>query len=174
MIITVSGLVGSGKTTVARKIAEKLRLRYISAGEVFRQMASEQGVSLEKFSELAERNHSFDREVDRRQNELVGKGNAVVDGRLSGWLFEADLKIWLKASLEVRARRVAEREKKSFSQALEETKKREKSEVKRYHDIYRIDLYDLSPYDLVINTGLWGAEEIAHMINVLVSSRAWQ
>ncbi len=170
LIITISGLIGSGKTTLAKALAERLNLKHISAGKVFREMAKERGLSLQEFSKLAERDKSFDRLVDERQKELAKQGNVVIDGRLSGWLIDADLKIWLKASLEERAKRVAKRENKDYETALRETKEREKSELKRYKEIYGIDLNDLSPYDFIINTELWDAEVIVDVLENLVEN----
>ncbi len=167
MIITVGGLIGSGKTTVAKALAKTFKLKHISAGEVFRSMAEERGISLEELTKLAEKNHDLDREVDEKQKKLA-TGNAVVDGRLSGWLLGADLKIWLKAPLEVRVRRVVKREGKGFEQVVEETKRREESEIKRYREIYKIDISDMSPYDAVINTSLWDAEEVVSIAAKMV------
>ena len=167
MIIIVSGLIGSGKTTVAKALAKKFKLKHVSAGEIFRSMAEEKGISLEELTRLAEKNHSLDREVDEKQEKLA-TGSAVVDGRLSGWLLNADLKIWLRAPLEVRARRVAKRESKSFKQAFEETKHREESEARRYREIYKIDIGDMSPYNAVIDTSLWNAGEVVSIVAKMV------
>jgi cytidylate kinase len=172
MIITVGGPIGSGKTTVAQVLAKRFNLRHVSAGEVFRQMAKERGMNLGEFSRLAEEDHRLDREVDRRQIEMAKSGDAIVDGRLSGWMIDADLKIWLKAPLEVRAKRVAEREGKDFEKALKETKEREKSESKRYKEIYSINIEDLSPYDVILNTHLWDAEGVIEIIEKIISSLA--
>ncbi len=173
MIVTISGLIGSGKTTLATTLAKKFKLRHISAGLVFRKMAKERGLTLAEFSKLAEGNAEIDKEVDSRQVQLASKGSAVVDGRLSGWLVKnADIKIWLKASLEERAKRVGKREGKSFEEALRETKEREASEVKRYREIYGIDLYNLLIYDAVLNTDLFNAKEVAKIIETMVKVHA--
>jgi len=168
MIITVGGPIGSGKTTVAKAIAEKFGFRHISAGAIFREMAKERNLSLEEFSRLAEKDIAIDRAVDERQKELAKKGNVVIDGRLSGTMISSDFKIWLTAQLDVRAKRVAEREGKDFQTALRETKKRERSEVKRYKKFYNIDLNDISGYNLVINTSLWSAKEVVEIVSVAV------
>jgi len=175
MIITVSGPIGSGKTTVARALAGKFDLKHVSAGRAFRTMARERGLSLQEFSRLAEEDSSLDKEVDRRQVELVKDGRAVVDGRLSAHLIEdVDIRIWLKASLEERARRVAEREGIGYDLALEQTGAREKSEKKRYREIYNIDIDNLEPYDIVLNTELWDAENLIEVIaSMVTSSMVW-
>ena len=170
MIVTVSGPIGSGKTTVARAIASRFKLRHISAGEVFRALAEEQGMTLAEFSRYAEEHHEVDRLVDERQVELARQGNAVVDGRLTAWLLpEAELKIWLKAPLEVRARRVAKREGIGYEEALQETRLREESEARRYREIYGIEIGDLSPYDVVLNTALYEAEDVIEIICMCIS-----
>ncbi|MFQ5815857.1 MAG: (d)CMP kinase [Candidatus Hydrothermarchaeaceae archaeon] len=171
MIITIGGDIGSGKSTVAKAIAERFGLKHISAGDTFREMARERSMSLGEFSRFVEEHHELDRELDDRQIAMARKaGDAMIDGRLSGMLLqEAVLKIWLKASIEERAKRVARRENKDYDQALRETKEREGSEFRRYMDIYGLDLGDLSIYDVVLNTSLWGPEEVINIIGEMIS-----
>jgi cytidylate kinase len=161
VVVAVSGPHGAGKTTVARFLAKKLGLRYLSAGDVFRRMAAERGVSLEEFSRYAEKNVKIDEGIDRRTVEEARRGNVLVDARLAGWLLnDADLKILLTAPLEVRVRRIAEREGRPYEEVLRETVKRERSEEKRFKKLYGIDLSDLSPFDIVLNTERISIEEM--------------
>ncbi|MEM4906212.1 MAG: (d)CMP kinase, partial [Sulfolobales archaeon] len=39
LVIAVSGRPGSGKTTLAKSLADSLGLRYVSSGGIFRRMA---------------------------------------------------------------------------------------------------------------------------------------
>lgn len=170
MIITIGGPIGSGKTTVSKALAEKFGFTHISAGVIFREMAAERDITLEEFSKLAEENPEFDDELDRRQIKLAKEAeNAVIDGRLSGWLIDADLKIWLKAPLETRAKRVSGREDKDYEKAIEDVRARGDSELKRYREIYSIDLRDLAPYDVVLNTDIFSADEVIGIIERIVS-----
>ncbi|MEA3487799.1 MAG: cytidylate kinase family protein, partial [Euryarchaeota archaeon] len=134
MRLTISGLPGSGTTTVAKLLSKELSLELISAGAVFRQMAAEKNLPLEQFSGMAEANCDFDRVIDERQREEAMKSeNAIVEGRLSGFIVpDADLKIWLKAPVEIRAKRITVREKITYDEALHAMKSRERSEYKRY------------------------------------------
>ena len=174
MRITISGLPGSGTTTVAKLLSEELSVELISAGELFRQIAEEKKLPLEQFNELAENNDDFDRQIDERQGEeAMKRENVIVEGRLSGFFVpDADLKIWLKAPVEVRAKRIAHREAIAYEEALSAMNNRERSENKRYEQYYGIDLNDLSIYDLVIDSSRWSEMDIVEMIKVAVESEA--
>ncbi len=171
MIITVSGPPGSGKSTLSRTIAEHFNLELVSSGDVFRGMAKEKGVDLEKFGHMAETDPAIDKEIDRRQVELSKtKGDFLFEGRLSGWLIDADLKIMLKTDVGVRARRIAGRENISLQQAMHETMVRQESEAKRYSEYYDIDISDLALYDLVIESSVWNQEATANVAITAIES----
>ena len=170
MRITISGLPGSGTTTVAKLLSEDLSVELISAGELFRQIAKEKKLPLEHFNKLAETDDDFDRQIDERQaEEAMKRENVIVEGRLSGFFVpDADLKIWLKAPVEVRAARIAGREKIAYEEALSAMNNRERSENRRYEQYYGINLNELSIYDLVIDSSKWGGRGIVEMIKVAV------
>ncbi|HXF82204.1 MAG TPA: AAA family ATPase [bacterium] len=170
MIIAIAGPIGVGKSTVARGLADRLGYRYISGGEVFRELARERGISVTEVNKLAERDPALDRELDRRQRELARGGNCVVESRLAGWMTDADLKIWLRAPLDVRAARVARREGQPVAAARADLVERERSEWARYKAAYGIDIEDLSPYHLIIDTSLWSAEALVDALTMLAGS----
>jgi len=164
--ITISGPPGSGKTTVARILSERLKIKLISAGEVFRQLAFEKGVSLEEFSRHAEANPEIDILIDRMQREMAEKEkDVIVEGRLSGWMIrDVDLKVFIYADAEVRYSRIAKREGKDISVVRHETRLREEIEKRRYQKFYGIDIDDWRIYDLVINSNRIPAEKVAEII----------
>ncbi len=166
MIITLSGQPGSGKTSVAREIADKYGFVIVSAGEQFRKLAAERGMTLEEFGKLAECDKSIDLAIDQRQKELSTKHpNVIVEGRLAGWTIDASMKIWLKTPLRVRAERISKRENIEVHRAYDETETRQKCEIARYKNFYDIDLTDLSCYDLIVDTTKCDAKSVANIIN---------
>lgn len=164
MIIAVAGPIGVGKSTVAEGLAARLGYRVISGGEVFREIARERGISVTEVNRLAEHDPALDRELDQRQAELARAGNCVVESRLAGWMVEADLKVWLRAPVDVRAARVARREGLGVAAARADLTEREHSEWARYKAAYNIDIDDLSPYHLVVDTTHWTAEVIVEAL----------
>ena len=169
VVVAISGLHGAGKTTVARAVARNSGLNYISAGEVFRQLAKERGMTLDEFSRYVERHPAIDRRIDERTIRTTRKGNSLIDARLAGWMAKgADLKIFLAAPLEVRAERIAKREQRSLKDVLRETVARERSEKKRFKRLYGIDLEDRSVFDLVLNTERLSAREVIRIVGSAV------
>ena len=166
MIITIGGLAGTGTTTTAELLSEKLDIPYISAGFVFREMAAERGMSVLEFSEFAEGNDDIDKEIDRRQAEKAKLAeNLIIEGRLSAYFVDnADLRLWLVTPFDVRSKRISEREDKSVEVAKDEIIIREKSEALRYMEIHNIDIGNMDIYDLIINTGTFDPESVSEII----------
>lgn len=171
MLLTISGLPGSGTTTVSRIISERHDLGMVSAGEVFRSLAKEYGMDLAEFGALAESDDSIDLKIDERQKEIAAtQDNIVLEGRLAGHMAEKGLKIWIKAPVDERVRRIIARESGSFDDKLKETIVREASEATRYSSIYDIDISDLSAYDLVIDSSIWDQFQVANIITTAINN----
>lgn len=165
MIITIGGLPGTGTTTAAKLLSEKLDIPFVSTGSIFRQMAKERGMSVLEFSDLAENDTTIDIEIDKRQAELAkSSSDLIIEGRLSAYFVDADLKLWLNAPLNIRAERIADRESKDVDLAIHEIEIREESEALRYKEIHNIDINNMDIYDLVINSGNFNPESIISII----------
>lgn len=153
MIITIGGLAGTGTSTAAKNLSECLDIPYISAGDVFRQMATESGMTLLEFSEFAEGNDDIDKALDKRQAEIANNSdNLIVEGRISAFFVDADYKFWLMAPDNIRAERISYREDKDLDVVISEMEERTASERKRYMEIHGIDIDNLDIYDLIVNT----------------------
>ncbi|RLE78195.1 MAG: cytidylate kinase [Thermoprotei archaeon] len=170
LTVAISGQPASGKTTYAKFIAHKYNLRYVSSGQLFREYAREKGLSLLELHKLAEKDPSIDREIDRRALEEAKKGGVVIEGHLAAWIVKdfADVRIFFKAPLQVRSRRLAERDRKTLEEAAREILFRERSNKERAKKYYSIDLDDWSIFDLIIDTSFLNIEDIKTVLIVFM------
>ena len=163
MIICISGLSGSGKNSVGEEVAKLLPLRVVNP--TFKTIAAKQRMSLMDFHKKAEKEHSIDKQFDAHLISDAKKGNCVVTTWLGPWMIkDADLRVWLHAPREVRAKRVAGRDAMTPEQALSHISDRDESNHHRYNEVYKINIYDHSGFELVINTERFKPAQSAQII----------
>jgi len=182
LIICVCGLAGSGKSTLARKLAETYRLRYYSGGDALKALALEEGYTNveqgwwegeEGMRFLRERNrdHSLDKMMDQKLLELGQKGNVVLDSWTMPWLLSEGFKIWLEASSENRARRIAVRDRISVEKALEALRTKEEQTRRIYRELYGFDLgEDLKPFHLILDTDNLTADDVFRTLCLIIDN----
>ena len=165
MRIAISSKSGCGNTTVSTLLSEKLG--YPMVNFTFRQMAQERGVDFWTFCRMAEDDYDIDRELDRRQVEMaMEQKDCILASRLAIWMLkEADLKVYLTATAETRAKRIYTREGGSLEERYKETVRRDENDTNRYRIIYGID--NSKPEecaDLIIATDDKTPDEIVSLI----------
>lgn len=169
-IITICGVLGSGKSTTAKRVALTLGYEHYSGGDFMRKMAEERGTTLAELNTLAETDPAIDIEIDRKQKEFMDTHeNFVIDSRL-GWFWAQDsFKVFLTIPVSSAAERVfADMQAKKSERANEVAKvpetfeevqarlaERFASEGERYKKYYDIDDYQAPEhFDLVIDTSI--------------------
>ena len=158
MRITISGRPGSGKSTIAKHLAKKFKLKYYGMGVMRREIAKEKEMSIEEFNKLGEKESWTDTLVDDFQKKLRKKDNFLADGRLSWHFIPNSIKIFLTVKPRIGAKRILkskrlEEKYKNVNEAVKKIKEREKSDIKRYKKIYGIkNAYNLKNYDIIIDT----------------------
>lgn len=166
-IIAISGKSGCGNSTVSRLLAERLRRRLVNY--TFHTMADEMQIHFETLLELASADTKYDRLLDERQVAMAHETDCVVGSRLAIWLVrDAELKVYLHASSEVRAERIRKREGGNPADVLAFTKKRDGLDRERYLSLYGIDNDRFDFADLVINTERMSPERIVDVIEAAV------
>ena len=161
--IAVSGKSGCGNTTVSTLLSQALGVTLINY--TFRQLAAEKGMTLAQVIESAKTDDSYDMYVDSHQVELAKKEPCVLGSRLAIWMLkEADLKVYLYASDEVRANRVFTREGGDLKQIPEFTAMRDSEDSRRYKKLYNIDNNAYSFADVIIDTSKYTPEQIVRQI----------
>jgi CMP/dCMP kinase len=167
-VITISGKPGSGKSTVANLLHEKLRIPYVYSGMIFRESAKEHNMSLEEFGKYCEKNSNVDKELDKKQVNILKKGNVILEGRLSGWLAYknniSSFKVFIDADIKTRSNRIVNRENGDLKKRQKEIIERERSESARYKNYYNINIDDTSIYDFVVDSGNKTPQEIVNLI----------
>ena len=178
MIITISGMPGSGKTTVAKLLAKKLRMKFYSIGDLRGRMAMERGLTLEQLNEIGMKEAWTDREADEYQKKLAEKENDfVIESRLGFHFIPHSIKIFLDVDMVTGARRIFkdqrpdERKKNTLEDAIVAIKKRTESDKKRYKKYYNIDFMDKSHYDMVIDTTRLAPEQVTEKIIKMIKQK---
>ena len=163
MIISISGLPGYGKSTVAKMLAEKLGFERIYMGAIFRKMADQKGVSILELMKMAETDSSIDEEVDKYVAELGRiKDNFIIESRTAFHFIPKSLKVFIKVDPKEGAERIfpdlkkeerkEEDKAKSAAALVQLLKDRTETDRGRYQKYYGIDFLDESNYDLIVDS----------------------
>lgn len=161
--VAISGKSGCGNTTVSTLLSQKLGITLINY--TFRQLAAEKGLTLQQVIENAKTDDSYDIYTDTHQVELAKETSCVLGSRLAIWMLkEADLKVYLLASDDIRASRILNREGGDIEEIKRFTAFRDSQDSARYKKLYNIDNTDYSAADIVIDTADKNPEQITELI----------
>jgi len=175
-VVCICGMAGTGKSTLAKKLAGKYRLKYYSGGDALKALAEVEGYkpygrgwweSREglRFLEKRVKDPKFDKAVDRKLMEYAQQGNVVLDSWTMPWLLKKGFKIWLEASIEKRAERIAKRDRTTLKAALQALKEKEARTKAIYHKLYGFNLgEDFSPFHLILDTDNLRVEEVFQVL----------
>ena len=169
--LVISGLAASGKTTIAKRLARRYKLKMYAGSDFLKNFAKRLGLKPSKnwwdteegmqFLERRKANPAIDRYVDAMLVNKLKKGNVVITSWTLPYLNIDAIKVFLHASKEERARRLAKRDKISVGEALKTVEKRDRENNELYKIIYGFELgKDLNVYDLVVDTTKKTAEDV--------------
>jgi cytidylate kinase len=139
----------------------------------FRDLANDLDLPFETVQQQASKGRIYDYLTDLNLMRASLQSRVVVGSRLAGWLVDADLRVWLHAPLEARAKRIFQREPDKhagYESVLYRTLQRDEQNRKRYLEIYGIDINDRSDFDIIINTEKLTAEQVSSLI---VAAARW-
>lgn len=173
MNITITGNLGSGKSSIGKVLKEK-GYEIVSTGNIFRELAMEKGLSVEEFNkQVNEATRRGDRSVDQMIDDTTARigrerDNIMFDSRLA-WNFVPDsFKVFVITDIDEASRRVFNDSVRANSESYESQEAckkalvhRQEMESVRFKEIYEIDYYDMSNYNLVIESTNAAPAEIA-------------
>lgn len=178
VIVIVTGASGTGKSTLARKIARHYKLKCIHASDILKDLRTKEIKEIkpsktkmnlgwwespagQKYLDERLKNTTFDKKLDRELLRIVKKGKIVLDSRTMPWLSKRGIKILLTASLSVRVKRISKRDRMSAARAKKAIKKKARIERKIYKKLYGFDQEkDLGVFDIIINTDKMDVKEV--------------
>ena len=175
MIITITGIPGAGKSTIATLLSKKLNMPWYSVGDLRGKMAKERGLTIDELNHLGETQDFTDKEVDQYQENL-GKtqDGFIMDGRLSWHFIPHSFKLFLDVDTQAAAERIFHASKEglrpdekpyhSVEEVAQATAHRLASDQKRYAQYYFVDYLEKKNYDLVIDTTEKTPEETVDLI----------
>lgn len=182
IVICISGMAGTGKSTLSKKLAEKYKLRYYSGGDALKALAAEEGYNASgrgwwespeglSFLKKREKNLKFDKAVDDKLLEYAEQGNVLLDSWTMPWLLKTGFKIWLVASIEKRAERIVKRDKITMKEASQVLKEKEARTKAIYKKLYGFNLgEDFAPFHLVLDTDNLNAKEVFQVLCMVIDN----
>ena len=162
VVIVISGQPGCGSTTTGKLLSEKLGTNFFSVGHYFKSL--DKGKETEKAVKVwksdAGKRLQFKKKgdlnyIEELQIALAKSGSIVIESKLGIKFLKdyADLKVWLKAPIKVRAQRVAKRDRIPLEEAVKILKEKEAIERRNFKKIYGFDFFQLEKEaDIVIDT----------------------
>lgn len=179
MIISISGLPGSGKSTASKMLAEKLSIERIYMGGILRKIADQKGITILELMKQAETDSSIDEEADKLVTEFgKTKDNFIIESRTAFHFIPESLKVFIKVDLSEGAKRIFkdlmkdERSEEDKANSADNLRKmleeRNNVDKGRYQKYYGIDFTDPSNYDLVIDSTHLTPVEVVDKIMVEV------
>ena len=163
--LVISGTVASGKSTLARVLAERFFYRHLSTGDLFKAMAVERKMTTVAFLELCKKEKKIHYDLDQRMLAQLAEGDAVADGKLLVWLAPpACFTIFLDAGEQIRAERIARHDCVRIERGLAALRDREKKERESFSAAYP-DLNLADPHaDLFLDSSSRSTEQLVAQV----------
>jgi CMP/dCMP kinase len=182
-IITISGKPGSGKSSTADKVAELLSYTRHSSGDMVRNIVQRSGMSLSEYNKKALEDHSLDTKVDEYLRNLRTKKDIVIDSRLGFYWIPESFKVYLDLDIQVATVRIYKdamsnnmrlktgEKVDSLDLVAKQVRARMETEGERFKELYNVDPYNKSHFDLIIDTSRHSPQTVA--LTVFDVYRRW-
>jgi len=184
MKITLGGLGGTGTSTVGKALAKEFGWDFVSGGNMFREAAAENNMTMEEFDAYTKSNLEYrvDEVIDDKLKKYGQENDSfILESKLGWWQVPDSFKILFTADLDERARRIMKGDTEGNRNAytpddFETTKQKtvDRNEVHRLRikEIYGIeDLFSEEHFDYVIDTTNISQQEVIDQLVKLIESK---
>jgi len=180
IVICLAGLTACGKSTAARRLAEKYGLNYVSGGTALKELALKMGYQESgkgwwetaegmRFLEQRLSDPKFDKQIDVQLLQWAERGNVVLDSWTMPWLTKKGFKVWLEVSPTERAKRLAHRDGISVEEAQRLIKEKDAKTKRIYESLYGFKLgEDYSPFDLILDSESLTSGEVFDTLSLVI------
>jgi cytidylate kinase len=169
--ITITGDLGSGKSTICSILSKMTGVEAFSTGKVQRRIAEKYGMSTTELNIYMETHPELDHEIDDELTRLAAEQqDVIIDSRLA-WHFAADtFKVQAIVDATIAAERIMGDDRgkaesyASLDDAIRQLVERTASENYRYQQLYGVNCQDEGNFDFIVDTSLASPDEAARAI----------
>lgn len=172
--LSITGSLGSGKSTVCRLIADKYGYEIYSTGKIQRELAASMGISTLELNNLSMKDKTLDNKIDSTTTSISidrKDDKLLFDSRMA-WNFAVDsYKVFLYVDPYISASRVYSDQQRgdvetysSVEDALKQLIERATLENIRFKTIYNVDNFDYRNYDLVTDSSFMNQQEVSEFV----------
>ena len=171
-VITITGDLASGQSTIAKMLAEDLNFEIYRNGAYFRELAIQNNMSVTEFGEYVEKHPEIDRQIEKSAAEYSKThNNLIIDAKLGWYVVPDSFKVYLRVNIDVAAQRAFNDINRKNSENLPtleaqkaDLQKRFKNDLTRYLNLYGVKRDDMANYDFVLDTSNLTIEEVLNTI----------
>jgi len=176
MHITITGKLGSGKSTVAKMLAHEDGFEIFSTGAILRAAAAERGMDLLDLNKELNANLDSDRSMDDLIDSTTvrvaaeRRGDKLIFDSRMAWHFVPDsFKVFVTVDPMVAAERVMKDPRpgepaEDVHELCAELVERSKVEQARFVYLYGVDYYDYNNFNLVVDSSHRAPAEVLAII----------
>ena len=169
--ITISGELGSGKSSLSKLLCAKAGFKILSVGAIQRELAEQHGMSTLEFNKYMETHPEIDIECDNKVAEYgLSEANLILDSRMAWHFVPHAFKVHLLVNMHMAAYRIfndnvrKNEENNDLEHTLQNIISRKASEVKRFKEQYKVDINNLNNYNLVVDSSVITPENLADFV----------
>ena len=176
MHITITGKLGSGKSTVAKKLAALYGFEIFSTGAILRAAAAQRGIDLldlnKELNSKLESDRSMDDLIDNTTIRVATErkdDRIIFDSRMAWHFVPGAFKVFVTVDPCVAAERVMKDPRPgepagNVDELCAELVERSKVEQARFQYLYGVDYYDYKNFDLVIDSSRRTPDEVTSIV----------